>query len=296
MKRHVISMFGIALLITGCSHTHQFNPSPDIGTLEQSPLTGKRLFLDLTQTPEVHEDKASGHRFRIIGIREHTEHVTWSLFRNETFVENPAEADVVLSPSLRFEISTALLGAKCVCTASWDIKDATGKVIATGSASQETSFPAIANGGRNCEISALQAVSAALDNAFANLPELPAAAPSGACTRDTDCSGDFVCSSGKCQPYTPASAAPAEPGGACTKDMDCPGDLVCTGGTCRVHAPSQAFPAGSSGVCAKDIDCPGEQICNDGKCANPAAPTGCVKDTDCKGDRICENGKCVSPQ
>lgn len=157
------------LLSTGCSHTYQFNPSPKIDALKDTKISGKKLALDLANTPESFSDRASGHKFKIVGIRVHADHMARSFFQNETFVENQAEADIILKLNLKFDISTALLGGKCTCKAVWNFRETNGSALSTGTSSKGASFPVIANVGRNCEISAIQAIAEALDGALENL-------------------------------------------------------------------------------------------------------------------------------
>ncbi len=261
-------------LTAGCSHTHRFNPRPEIGAVNGSPVTGKRLALDWSRTPRTFDGKANGHRFHLTGIRDHAQHMAHSIFINEKIVDAPQHADIILALALQLELSAGFLGAECATTATWDIKSPTGQLLATGQARDDASNPLIAVTGVNCEMTALRSIAAALDNAFAKLTAMPAAPVSTA----------------------QMTAAPIQPQGHCTMDVDCPAELICVNNTCGESAPTPIREPPATGQCTKDVDCPGDQICTNNSCTTPnPAQTTCTKDTDCPGNLVCNNALCTVP-
>lgn len=162
----------MALALTSCGlleHQHQFDPDPTIGTLTEHRLKGKVIAFDLSETPEALHESANGHTFTITGIRHHADQVVRKLFGNEQIVEKAEEADVVLALDLDLELSAALMGTEATCVATWTIRDNEGAVLARSSKEEESAYPVMANGGNNCELAALLAMSGALDGAMAQL-------------------------------------------------------------------------------------------------------------------------------
>ncbi len=161
---------GIVLLasLAGCSHTHAFNANPEVGALSQHKLRGKTLALDMTNVPEEFSDRASGHKFKITGIRTHTNSMVRKLFANERIVDDPAKAEYVFKLKLALSLKTALMGTKCVTQSQWDILRK-GRVVSTGTGEESASIPTVYAAGGNCEVSSIKAVAAGLDAAMAKL-------------------------------------------------------------------------------------------------------------------------------
>ena len=159
----------LPLAFAGCSHDYQFTQQPSVGRMASHALTGKRIALDLSRTPDVLDTSANGHSFHVHGIRGHVTAVVTGLFGADMVVKDPAAADDVLALDLDLRIGSAFLGTEATAAATWRIRDRSGQEIATGSSSSSSAFPTMANGGRNCEIAALQAMSQALDAAMAKV-------------------------------------------------------------------------------------------------------------------------------
>jgi hypothetical protein len=161
---------GAALLasLAGCSHTHAFNANPEVGALTQHKLKGKTLALDMTNVPEEFSDRASGHKFKITGIRTHTNSMVRKLFANERIVDDPAKAEYVLKLKLMLTLKSALMGTKCVAQSQWDILRK-GKLVSTGTGEESTSIPTVYAAGGNCEVSSIKAIGTGLDAAMAKL-------------------------------------------------------------------------------------------------------------------------------
>jgi hypothetical protein len=163
-------LVGAALLasLAGCSHTHAFNANPEVGALTQHKLKGKTLALDMANVPEEFSDRASGHKFKITGIRTHTNSMVRKLFANERIVDDPAKAEYVLKLKLMLTLKSALMGTKCVAQSQWDILRK-GKLVSTGTGEESTSIPTVYAAGGNCEVSSIKAISTGLDAAMAKL-------------------------------------------------------------------------------------------------------------------------------
>jgi hypothetical protein len=146
-----------------------FNTNPDVGALSVHPLSGKKLAFDLEQVPEEYFQKANGHKFNITGIRDSAEQICRDLFENNTIVDDPSEADVVLALNLDLSLTGAFLGTSCSSTANWEIKKANGEILADGQATSTSKIPTMPAGGGNCEITFLKAMPEALDNALNKL-------------------------------------------------------------------------------------------------------------------------------
>jgi hypothetical protein len=161
---------GAALLVSlaGCSHTHAFNANPEIGALTQHKLRGKTPALDLSNVPEEFSGRASGHKFKITGIRTHAHSMARKLFANERIVDDPGKAEYVLKLTHKLTLKSALMGTKCVAQSQWDIVRK-GKVVSAGSGEETTSIPTVHAAGGNCELSSIKAISAGLDAAMAKL-------------------------------------------------------------------------------------------------------------------------------
>jgi len=186
MKQRRIVFFSLALgslsALVACGHKHRFNPRPPIGALSRHPFVGKRLAIDLSRTPEEYRGRAGGHSFHIVGIRDHARHTAHSYFRNDPIVPDPRSAEVVMALTLGFRMSAMITGASCEASATWEIRTASNRVLARGSAKEVSSFGFMKLAAKNCEIAALKANAAALDNAFAQYranptPVAAAAAP-----------------------------------------------------------------------------------------------------------------------
>lgn len=108
-----------------------------------------------------------------------------------------------------------------------------------------------------------------------------------ACSSDSVCIAEQICSSGTCadeselddQGLLPAtSERPAT--APCVFDSDCPDSLLCRAGACRVE-------------CATAADCRSGQSCSDGVCKLPAASTPeCLRSSDCAAQQHCARGVC----
>ncbi len=163
------AVLGLAILgLAACSHTHQFAPDPNVSEIPQHKLKGRSLALDLSAVPETYSTSANGHNFQITGIRAQSDRIVRKMFASERWVQNPAQADYVLKLTLNMNLGAAMGGTRCDANARWDILQK-GRVAASGTASDRASFPVIANGGRNCEIASINAVSRALDAAMAGI-------------------------------------------------------------------------------------------------------------------------------
>lgn len=134
---------------------------------------------------------------------------------------------------------------------------------------------------------------------------------SDACTKDADCKGDRICSSGQCKESQKTDA--------CTKDSDCKGDRICSSGQCTDSQKAD--------TCTKDSDCKGDRVCKSGKCENNAAVDkkgftkcgaitcrpnqycnpniercnlGCLSDLNCTDNQVCtkrkgsDSGECTN--
>ncbi|SRR6266508_7018150 len=152
----------------GCSHTHRFNPNPKVGTLEQHKLSGHTLAVDLSGVPETYNDRASGHKYQMTGIRANVHSVVRKLFAKERWVEDPAKADYLLKLKLDLRMGATLMGTRCETKAQVEIvrRD---KVVSTGTGSDAASIPTTGVGGANCEIASLKAISQALDDALGRM-------------------------------------------------------------------------------------------------------------------------------
>jgi len=161
---------GVVLLtlLAGCSHTHTFKANPEVGALNQHKLKGKTLVLDMTNVPEEFNGRASGHAFKVTGIRTHANSMVRKLFANEHIVDDPAKAEYVLKLKLALTLKSALMGTTCVAQSQWDILQ-NGKVVSTGSGEKSTSIPTVHAAGGNCEVSSIQAIATGLDAAMAKL-------------------------------------------------------------------------------------------------------------------------------
>jgi hypothetical protein len=115
-----------------------------------------------------------------------------------------------------------------------------------------------------------------------------AAAPS-ACSSDSDCKGDRVCSDGACvdQNRPPASE--------CTSDNDCKGDRVCSDGAC-VAPPSPTGKGGSDGTAGQGGDCAVQCGIGCGDSCTDCMNKSCCSETyACANDDVCVDlWNCVS--
>jgi hypothetical protein len=164
----VAALCCLGMLAAGCSHTNNFNPNPEVGTLERHKLSGKVLAFDMTGVPEEINERAAGHKFRITGIRAQNGNMVKRFFAKEKIVDDPAKADYVLKLKLGLSIKTAAFGTKCVAQSQWDILN-NGGVVSTGTAEASASFPTVHTAGANCEIASMKAVSQGLDTALNKL-------------------------------------------------------------------------------------------------------------------------------
>lgn len=170
LKKVACTLVGISMLasLAGCSHTHVFNASPEVGALNQHKLKGRSLALDMTNVPQEFNGRASGHNFKVTGIRTHANSMVRKFFANERIIDEPAKADYVLKLKLALTLKSALMGTTCVAQSQWEILQ-NGKVVSTGSGEKSTSIPTVYAAGGNCEVSSIQAISAGLDAAMAKL-------------------------------------------------------------------------------------------------------------------------------
>jgi hypothetical protein len=169
MRFRLTLLIFFSSLIIACSHTYRFKPNPDIKALSGHPLAGKRIALDLSKAPTEFKSSAGGHSYHITGIRDQAEHISRNFFSNDQLVSSGQEADVILSLSLNFNMSSIFGGVRCESSATWEIREPAGSVLASGTAKGESSIPTMQVGGNNCEIAALDATGRALDNAFAKM-------------------------------------------------------------------------------------------------------------------------------
>lgn len=157
----------VALAAIGCSHTHRFNQDPPITAMQAHPLAGQVLAIDVSGVPESYRGSAQGHSFNVLGIRSHSMEVVRRAFANETLVADPAQAHAVIRLALQLELSGAFGGTSCNATATCEITRSGRTVVEE--VTRTSSIPVMANGGRNCEIATLQAMSEALDLAMSKL-------------------------------------------------------------------------------------------------------------------------------
>lgn len=111
-----------------------------------------------------------------------------------------------------------------------------------------------------------------------------------ACTFDTDCPNDGVCSDGVCAASLGAADDPG-PGasdGGCSQTSECSLDQMCNGstGTC------DPLPAG---WCRRDVDCSGgASLCSASNENVPGLCVECLADIDCSsGERCGAGGACL---
>lgn len=163
-------IFGILFLLflAGCSHTHQFDQNPNIGTMERTKLSGKTLAADLSGVPEEYHDRANGHKFNITGIRSNADIVVHKWFAKEQWVNDPAKAEYLLKLKVELQLGSAFMGTHCTANAQWDIVRQ-NKIVSTGKGSDDASIPTVQAGGSNCEIAYLKAISTAMDDALGKM-------------------------------------------------------------------------------------------------------------------------------
>ena len=163
-----LPLLALTVIQIACSHTYAFNANPQVSAIRNQKLSGRTLSIDLSGVPESFSASAQGHSFTVVGIREHTSSVVRSLFADDQWVDDPSNADFTFRPRLELAIDGMVGGARCSATSRWDLvrRD---KVASSGEASFTSSFPVIANVGRNCEIASLKSNAQALDKALAGL-------------------------------------------------------------------------------------------------------------------------------
>ena len=139
--------------------------------------------------------------------------------------------------------------------------------------------------------------------------------PGDPCTRDAECSFDYVCAAGKCAApprvgegnacgaMTPPCAdglfcdetgrcASLRPAGApCAVPGACKDGLGCSDGACTPFSDAGKPCGGAAGLC------PATQSCTGGSCAPlpgllAGAGTTCTGDTDCQAALFCDHGYC----
>lgn len=99
---------------------------------------------------------------------------------------------------------------------------------------------------------------------------------SDACTKDADCKGDRICSSGQCKESQKTDT--------CTKDSDCKGDRICKSGKCENNAAvdKKGFTKCGDITCQPNQHCnPNVELCN----------TGCLSNLNCTDDQVCTKRK-----
>lgn len=91
------------------------------------------------------------------------------------------------------------------------------------------------------------------------------------CTSDSQCSGGWLCRSGRCR----------DPAEICSVTSECPGGTACVDSFCHV-------------VGCPGVECPATQVCNAGTCEDdPDGGGQCVYSTECSANQLCVNGYCV---
>lgn len=113
-----------------------------------------------------------------------------------------------------------------------------------------------------------------------------------ACSTDSQCLAEQICSGGTCADteevdaqgqLTPAPERPTTTPAPCAFDSDCPGQLVCVAGACASE-------------CEGDADCRSDQTCRAGRCQTQALPlAGCLRTSDCGSGQVCAQGECRTP-
>lgn len=167
MKTTVILAACAALALSACSHTYQFKADEKVQpSSARTKLAGRTLALDFSGVPQNYVTKANGHSFAINDVRGSNERFVRKVFANERITEDRGSADYVLKLTLDLNLGAAIGGTRCDVRARWDILQG-GKVAGTSTVSDSSAFPAMANGGRNCELASLRAVSKGLDEAMA---------------------------------------------------------------------------------------------------------------------------------
>jgi hypothetical protein len=189
---------------------------------------------------------------------------------------------------------------------------------------------ALACGGGSSEATDLSENASPLTKAAQANVKLAAQSDAGAgeaCTVDTDCDPDEVCTAGQCSNNDGESQDDGDAAEACTVDTDCDSDEVCTAGFCsdadgeeqddghyhghgdktcnsddgdgQDEADEEGDEQGDDGaddgaddnvVCAVDADCDSDEVCTSNLCTG--VDDVCTSDADCDSDEACTNGSC----
>ena len=158
----------VVLVISGCAslYTYEFQHDKSIKPLGKNKLSGRTLALDFSAVPENYITQGSGgNRFEVNGIRDSTERLTRNLFANEKWTSDPSKADYVLKLDLGLSLRAGRSNTRCEVRARWNIIQR-GKLVGDATANGASAFPALGNGGRNCELASLEAISNGLDAAL----------------------------------------------------------------------------------------------------------------------------------
>jgi hypothetical protein len=158
----------VGILLVGCAHTYQFDPSPSIDPLRSHPLEGNSIAHDVSLVPKSYSGSASGHSFELTGIRAQAQEIVRRAFAEERLVEDPADADVVLRQELQLDMQGGFTGTRCVATVRWEIVE-DGAVVAEGAATRQANAAVMQAGGTDCEIASLDAFDDALADAFSKM-------------------------------------------------------------------------------------------------------------------------------